>query len=130
MKSKPASNQKSKKTPQGNYIDTFVKQMFSQIVVFADFLLHYADKKFIKEIDEKRIQPAPTHYIGQKGDERIVDLVFQCPLKNSSRNLMAVIIFEHQNNNLKGIPRKLHKYISAIWGLSRKQKSPCQRHTF
>ena len=82
VKSKPLSTRKSKPQPQGNYIDTFVKRMFGQVVVFIDFLLNYADKEFITEIDVERIQAAPTHYIGQKGDERIIDLVFMCPLKN------------------------------------------------
>ena len=75
-KSKPDGRSKAKAT--GNYIDTFAKQMFGRVLVFVDFLLHYADKKFVAEIDTERIQLAPTHYIGAKGDERIVDLVFRC----------------------------------------------------
>ena len=89
--------------------------------MFVDFLLHYADKKFVAAIDLRKIKPAPTHYIGQKGDERIVDLVFQCPLKNGNGTLMAVIIFEHQSGSLKKIPRKLHKYLSAIWDAETKE---------
>ena len=95
--------------------------MFGQVVVFIDFLLNYADKEFITEIDVGRIQAAPTHYIGQKGDERIIDLVFMCPLKNGDGSLMAVIIFEHENKSLKGIPQKLLKYVSAIWEAERKE---------
>jgi hypothetical protein len=48
-------------------------------------------------------------------------LVFQCPLKDGSGNLMAVIVFEHQSGNLKRIPQKLHKYISAIWDAETKE---------
>ena len=88
--------------------------MFSRTLLFVDFLLHYADEKFIAEVDLKKIQPAPTHYIGKDGDERIVDLVFQCPLKSGDGNLMAVIVFEHESKSLKKIPQKLLKYISAI----------------
>jgi hypothetical protein len=95
--------------------------MFSRIMVFVDFLIHYADPKFVAEIDLKRIRPAPTHYIGQKGDERIVNMVFQCPLKNGNGSLMAVIVFEHQSGSLKKIPQKLHKYISAIWDTETKE---------
>ena len=95
--------------------------MFGRVLVFTDFLLHYADPKFVAEIDLKKTQLAPTHYIGQKGDERIVDLVFQCPLKNGSGSLMAVIIFEHQSDSLKKIPEKLLRYISAIWDAERKE---------
>ena len=95
--------------------------MFGRVLVFTDFLLHYADKKFVAEIDAKKIQLAPTHYIGQKGDERIVDLVFQCPLKSGNGSLMAVIIFEHQSDSLKKIPEKLLRYISAIWDAERKE---------
>jgi hypothetical protein len=50
--------------------------MFSWILIFADFLSHYANPKFVAEVDLMKIQPVPTHCIGQKGDERIVDLVF------------------------------------------------------
>ena len=104
----------------GNFIDAFVKKIFSQIVVFVDFLKWYADPEFVDAIDLTKIKPAPTHYIRKAGDERIVDLVFQCPLKNGNGNLMVVIIFEHQSGSLKKIPRKLHKYISAIWDAERK----------
>ena len=95
--------------------------MFSRVLVFVDFLTHYADPKFVAEIDLTKIKPAPTHYIGKDGDERIVDLVFQCPLKNGSGSLMAVIVFEHQSGSLKKIPQKLHKYISAIWDAETKE---------
>ena len=124
VKSKPSSTRKGKSKSQGNYVDAFVKRMFGQVVVFVDFLLHYADKQFVAEINAKRIRPAPTHYIGQKGDERIIDLVFQCPLRNGDGRLMAVIIFEHQSDNLKDIPRKLHKYASAIWDAESKEGKP------
>ena len=95
--------------------------MFGQVVVFADFLSYYADPKFVAEVDLTKIKPAPTHYIGQKGDERIVDLVFQCPLKSGSGSLMAVIVFEHQSKRLKEIPQKLLRYISAIWDAETKE---------
>ena len=111
----------SEPKPAGNYVDAFVKWMFGQVLVFTDFLSHYADQSFVSQINLKRIKPAPTHYIGQKGDERIVDLVFQCPIKNGNGTLMAVIVFEHQGGNLKKIPRKLHKYISAIWDAETKE---------
>ena len=119
-----STTRKNEPKPQGNYIDTFVKRMFVQIVVFADFLLNYADPKFVAEINLKKIQPAPTHYIGQKGDERIIDLIFQCPLKNGGGSLMAVIVFEHQGGSLKKMPQKLFKYISAIWDAEMKEGKP------
>jgi hypothetical protein len=106
---------------QGNYVDAFVKQMFSRFIVFVDFLMFYADQRFVSEIDLMKIEPAPTHYIGKFGDERIADLVFQCPLKAGNGNMMAVIVFEHQSGSLKKIPQKLHKYISAIWDAETKE---------
>jgi len=106
---------------RGNVFDAFTKQMFGRVVVFADFLAHYADPRFVAEIDLTKIEPAPTHYIGKDGGERIADLVFQCPLKDGNGNLMAVIVFEHQSGHLRMIPRKLHKYISAIWDAETKE---------
>jgi len=93
-------------------------------VVFVDFLLYYADPKFIAEIDTTKIQPAPTHYIGKDGDERIVDLVFMCPLKSGNGSLMAVIVFEHESRSLKKVPHKLLKHISAIWDAEMKEGKP------
>jgi hypothetical protein len=116
-----SSSRKSKPKQQGNYIDAFVKRMFTRIVVFVDFLLTYADPKFVAEIDLEKIALAPTHYIGHKGDERIIDLVFLCPLRNGGGSLTAVIIFEHESSNLKKIPYKLHRYISAIWDAEMKE---------
>jgi hypothetical protein len=118
-KSDPVAPRKAK--AQGNYIDGFIKKMFGQVLVFVDFLIHYADQGFVSQIDLKRLRPAPTHYIGAKGDERIVDLVFRCPLKNGDGTLTAVIIFEHQSTGLKAIPEKLIRYISAIWDAERKE---------
>jgi hypothetical protein len=120
-KRKPEPDGQSTPKAPGNYIDGFVKKMFGQVLVFIDFLLHYADPQFVAEIDVNRIQPAPTHYFGQKGDERIVDLIFQCPLKSGDGSLMADIIFEHESkNSLKEIPQKLIRYISAIWDAEKK----------
>jgi len=96
--------------------------MFGRVLVFADFLKHYAAPDFVSAIDTNKITPAPTHYIGT--DERIVDLVFYCPLKDGTGNLAAVIVFEHQSASLKDIPRKLHKYISAIWESEKKENKP------
>ena len=124
-KSPELGTQKSKEPkPQGNIYDAFLKRMFSQMLVFVDFLINYADPRFVAAIDLTKITPAPTHYLGLKGDERIVDLVFQCPLKDGNGSLMAVIIFEHQGGNLKRIPRKLLKYITAIWSSEEKEGKP------
>jgi len=80
------SDQNEPKSP-GNIYDAFVNRMLGRMIVFVDFLLHYADKKFVATMDLRKIKPIPTHDIGQKGDERIVDLVFQCPLKNGNGTL-------------------------------------------
>lgn len=87
-------------------------------------MVHYADKDFVSAIDLARIRPAVTHYIGKGGDERITDLVFQCPMKNGKANRLAIIIFEHQSGSLKHIPLKLLKYISAIWDTEAKTGKP------
>ena len=87
-------------------------------------LHHYADKEFVAEINLKKIQPAPTHYISKGGKEQILDLVFQCPLKDKSGSLMAVVIFEHQSGSLKKMPHKLLKYISAVWDAEIKAGKP------
>ena len=121
MKAVPPSQSQKEPKSSGNYVDVFVKQMFSRIVVFVDFMLFYADLNFVAEIDLTKIKPAPTHYIGKIGDERIADLIFQCPLKDGSGNAIAVIVFEHQSGSLKKIPRKLHRYISAIWDAETKE---------
>ena len=114
-KSKSAKVAKAEPKKQGNVFDAFVKRIFGRIMVFVDFLLWYADKEFVDAIDLTKIRPAPTHYIGKDGAERIADLIFECPLKHGNGSLMAVIIFEHQSGSLKRIPQKLHKYLSAIW---------------
>ena len=116
------STKKTKTEPkkQGNVYDSFVKQMLGRILVFVDFLLWYADREFVDAIDLTKIRPAPTHNIGKDGKERIADLIFLCPLKHGGGSLMAVIIFEHQSRDLKEIPRKLHKHISAFWDAERK----------
>jgi len=44
------------KLKQGNYIDTFVKQMFGRTLIFADFRLHYADPKVVSEVDLTQIR--------------------------------------------------------------------------
>jgi hypothetical protein len=108
-------NQNQYKSKQGNIHDAFVKLFFSRVVVFADFLRHYGNKAFVAEVNLSKIRLAPTHYLGKDGDERIVDLVFQCPLKHGEGTLTAVIVFEHQSDSLDKIPAKLLKYISAIW---------------
>jgi hypothetical protein len=103
------------KTKPGNIYDAFVKNIFGRIMVFVDFLLNYADPKFVNEIDLNKIYPAPTHYVGLKGDERILDLIFCCPLKNGRANTKAIIVFEHISSSLRELPIKLQAYASAVW---------------
>jgi hypothetical protein len=112
---KEGKTEKQGKSHPGNIHDAFVKSFFSRVVVFADFLRHYGNKKFVAEVNLSKIRLAPTHYLGKDGDERIVDLVFQCPLKHGEGTLTAVVVFEHQSDSLDKIPAKLLKYISAIW---------------
>jgi len=116
-----SSIEQSEPKKQGNIYDAFAKRMLCRIFVFVDFLLHYADPKFVAEIDLDKIALAPTHYFGKGGTEQIMDLIFQCPLKNGKGNLTAVIVFEHQSGNLKKIPQKLHRYIAAIWDAETKE---------
>ena len=94
------------------------------MLVFVDFLVNYADKHFVAAIDLTKITPAPTHYLGAEGDERIADLVFMCPLKNGHGNLMAVVLFEHQSGSLRKIPHKILKTITAIWTAEMKEGKP------
>ncbi|MGL6196619.1 MAG: Rpn family recombination-promoting nuclease/putative transposase, partial [Thermoguttaceae bacterium] len=109
---------------QGNIYDAFVKNVFGRVFIFADFLQHYADQKFVSQIDLDKIEPAPTHLFGKDGIERIVDLIFRCKLKHGEGKLLAVIIFEHQSTSLREIPQKLLKYISSIWEAEKKAGKP------
>jgi len=118
------TKESKKPKPQGNIYDAFIKRMFGQMLVFVDFLVNYADQKFVAAIDLMRISPAPTHYLGERGDERIADLIFMCPLKNGRGNLMAVILFEHQSESLRKIPHKILKTITAIWTAEQKEGKP------
>ena len=121
VKRTKSSTTKSEPKKQGNIYDAFAKQMLARIVVFVDFLLNYADKKFVAEINVKQITSVPTHYISRGGREQILDLAFHCPLKHGDGSLMAVIIFEHQSSSLKKMPQKLLRYISAIWDAELKE---------
>ncbi|MDR2117602.1 MAG: Rpn family recombination-promoting nuclease/putative transposase [Planctomycetaceae bacterium] len=119
------SRKRSKKQPTkrpGNIYDTFVKNIFGRILVFIDFLQNYADPQFVSNIEINKIYPAPTHYIGMKGNERIVDLMFCCPLKNSNGNMKAVILFEHVGSSLKTLPIRLLGLANMIWWAELKEK--------
>ncbi|MDR0703435.1 MAG: Rpn family recombination-promoting nuclease/putative transposase [Planctomycetaceae bacterium] len=113
---------KESKTRPGNIYDTFVKNIFGRLLVFIDFLKNYADPNFVNCIEINKIYPAPTHYIGWKGDERILDLVFCCPLKDCNANMKAVILFEHAGSLLKTLPVRLLGFASAIWWTELKEK--------
>ncbi|MDR1963286.1 MAG: hypothetical protein LBQ50_05865, partial [Planctomycetaceae bacterium] len=69
----PISDQseEQEKNRPGNIYDAFVKNIFGRLLVFADFLLNYADPKFVSNIELSKIYPAPTHHFGLEGDERI-----------------------------------------------------------
>ncbi|MGL4595491.1 MAG: Rpn family recombination-promoting nuclease/putative transposase, partial [Thermoguttaceae bacterium] len=96
--------------------------MFSRAFLFADFVQNYVNPHFIEQIEITKIKSVPTHLFGKENDERIVDLVFECPLKHGDGSLLAVVVFEHQTGSLKEIPLKLLKYISAIWDKEKKAK--------
>ncbi|MDR3197421.1 MAG: Rpn family recombination-promoting nuclease/putative transposase [Planctomycetaceae bacterium] len=114
---------KHKKKRSGNIYDAFVKNIFGQVIVFADFLKNYADPEFVRNVKLSAITPSPTHYFGLKGDERILDLVFRCPLKNGT-NTKAVIVFEHTGNLHNNLPVRLIAYAVSIWLLEIKENKP------
>jgi hypothetical protein len=109
-----AEEKQSQSTRPGNIYDAFVKNIFGRVFIFVDFLLNYADFDFISKIDLEKISPVQTHYIGLKGDERILDLVFSCPLKNQI-NTKVMIVFEHAGTTFNDIPVRLLCYATAIW---------------
>jgi hypothetical protein len=92
----------------------FVKNIFGQLLIFSDFLLNYADPKFVEKIDLSKIVSSPTHYIAPNGVERILDLVFSCPLKNRT-NAKTMIVFEHAGNRFADLPFRLLYYACSIW---------------
>ncbi|MDR0705093.1 MAG: Rpn family recombination-promoting nuclease/putative transposase [Planctomycetaceae bacterium] len=115
MKDKIGERQEqSESVRQGNIYDVFVKNIFSRVLVFIDFLLNYADPEFVSKIDLEKISPAPTHYITPKGKEQILDLVFSCPLKNRT-DAKVMIVFEHAGNTFDDIPIRLLCYATSIW---------------
>ena len=114
-------NENRVKLKPGNIYDAFVKEYFGRVIVFSDFLLNYADEQFLQDVDVEKIEPGPTHYFGEKGDERISDMIFSCPLKNGDGTKKVIIVFEHQSGSLKRLPIKLHGYASAIWTAEMKE---------
>ncbi|MDR0704123.1 MAG: Rpn family recombination-promoting nuclease/putative transposase [Planctomycetaceae bacterium] len=119
MKNKiDSGTHETQKTPEpahpGNIYDVFVKNIFGRVFIFVDFLLNYADSNFVSKIDLEKISPASTHYVGQKGDEQILDLVFSCPLKNHI-DAQVMIIFEHAGTTFDDIPVRLLCYATTIW---------------
>ncbi|MDR2117513.1 MAG: Rpn family recombination-promoting nuclease/putative transposase [Planctomycetaceae bacterium] len=115
-----AESSQSEKRRPGNIYDVFVKNIFSMVYVFCDFLVHYGDQNFVRNIDLSNISLSATHYIGELFDERILDLVFLCPLKNGS-TAKAVIFFEHIGDNIATLPVRLHSFASAFWWRENKE---------
>ncbi|MDR1271220.1 MAG: Rpn family recombination-promoting nuclease/putative transposase, partial [Planctomycetaceae bacterium] len=115
MKNQTKEKQNSSEpTRPGNIYDAFVKNIFGQMFVFSDFLLHYADSDFVDKLDLDKISSSPTHYIAPSGVERILDLVFSCPLKNRT-NAKTMIVFEHAGNTFADLPVRLLYYAFSIW---------------
>lgn len=96
MVKKSKTTQSSK---QGNIYDTFVKEMFSQIYIVADFLVHYAKKEFVNTLDLSTLELVNTHFFDKTGREKIADLVFQCKRPGSDKDAMVVIVFKHTSSD-------------------------------
>jgi hypothetical protein len=99
----------------GNIFDSYIRQIFSQIAVFIDFLLHYADPEVLRYLDLSSITPFPTHSFDRYGKERISDLVFLCGLKGSSHLMSVIIIFEHVGHSIFYLPKRLLQYLVGAW---------------
>ncbi|MDR1270841.1 MAG: Rpn family recombination-promoting nuclease/putative transposase, partial [Planctomycetaceae bacterium] len=91
----PPDKSPEKESQSGNIFDTYIRQVFSQITVFADFLLSYADSHVVEKLDLRNIIPFPTHSFDRQGKERISDLIFLCGLKCCAGVMGVIIIFEH-----------------------------------
>jgi hypothetical protein len=58
---------KLKKSKQGNIYDAFVKNFFGRVVVFADFLRYYGNKKFVAEVNLSKVKSGNFTFITQRG---------------------------------------------------------------
>ncbi len=52
-------------TKQGNIHDLFVKSVFAQVELLADFLRWYAEPKLLKQLDLRKIKQEPSHFVGR-----------------------------------------------------------------
>jgi hypothetical protein len=103
-----------------NIHDEFVRAVFANLELVAEFLKLYIGKtrdglKLLKLLDLKRIRLEPTQFFGPEGRQRIADLIFWIPLKHGKGTAGVVFVFEHKSERKRSWPFQLLKYLVAIW---------------
>jgi hypothetical protein len=120
-------NKSGKSKKSGNIFDSYIRQILSQMSIFADFLLHYADPKILQYLDLSHIELFPTHSFDRHGKERISDLMFLCGVKGCNGLLGVIVIFEHAGHSIFYLPKRLLQYLVGAWNIiadNEKEKIP------
>lgn len=112
---KPKPSMPKKPKSSGNIHDQFVRAVFANTELVAEFLKQYAAPALVRQIDLKRIKLESTHFFGDDGRERIADLIFSIPLKKGLGSTGVIFVFEHKSERRRSLGFQMLKYLVAIW---------------
>ncbi len=94
----------------GNLDDPLTRGILNDPKVAADLLSHYLPPEIAPLVDWHRLKPEPTHYFGRQGEEHIVDLLFNAPLKTGGE-MEVLLLIEHKSRPDRWTPLQLGKYV-------------------
>ncbi|MDR1485890.1 MAG: Rpn family recombination-promoting nuclease/putative transposase [Planctomycetaceae bacterium] len=110
----PEESQKNKKT--GNVFDVYLRQIFSLVPVFVDFMKNYADPKVYAAIDWTTVKAFPTQSFDINNKELIADMIFTCSLHGDPVGKVSVIVlFELISKPVFYLPKRFLQYLVGAW---------------
>jgi hypothetical protein len=107
------SGQTTKRKKSGNIFDRYLRQVFSLVENFKDFMKSYADSRVYAAIDWSRVEAFPTHSFDLNNKELIADLIFTCGVRGvPDGKVGTVVLFEIVGKNIFYLPKRFLQYLT------------------
>ncbi|HMP31598.1 MAG TPA: Rpn family recombination-promoting nuclease/putative transposase, partial [Saprospiraceae bacterium] len=98
-----------------NQHDKIVKETYSRPELAKEYFKQFLPQDLKSVIDIDSLQKLDTTYIQDGQEEYFSDLVFQFKVKNSHKELLVSLLFEHKANPDKYAHVQTGHYIFSQW---------------
>ena len=102
--------------------DEFFKASFGRLEIARDYLEQLLPQDVQQSVELSQLERVNGSWVTPELEEYYSDVVYRCPLKESSRPVWVSLLFEHKSSPDAFVHLQLLHYLLDAWQEQRKQK--------